>query len=179
MLRLEASRTRPRLADWGHKPPRWQFYQANKSYFLHTYTKKNVRSEAEWVVMEQGTYEVRTQRIRGHFCSDLLDLNVLCLTDQLDLFPFLLEFKIMAEKIRITLKFTDNFGNHWNLVHEQLSPECFSDFFNVQCTFKISFQIEIVCLTFTEIVFTMKAQTSCNKCLACKFGLKEHSWKNS
>lgn len=62
--------------------------------------------------MEQGIYEVRIQRIKKHFCSDLLDLKALCLTDQLDLFPVLLEFKIMAEKIRMTLKFTDNFGNH-------------------------------------------------------------------
>jgi hypothetical protein len=62
--------------------------------------------------MEQGIHEGRTQRIRKQFCSDLLDLNVLCLTDQLDLFSVLLEFKIMTEKIRMTLKFTDNFGNH-------------------------------------------------------------------
>lgn len=60
--------------------------------------------------MEQGIREVRTQKIRKHFCSDLLDLDVLCLTDQLHLFQELLEFNIMAEKIRMTLKFTDNFG---------------------------------------------------------------------
>lgn len=59
--------------------------------------------------MEQGIRDMQTQRIRKHFCSDLLDLHVLCLTDQLHLFQELLEFNIMAEKIRMTLKYTDNF----------------------------------------------------------------------
>ena len=39
--------------------------------------------------------------------------------------------------------------------------------------------METVCLTFSEIVSSMKDQTKWNKCNAYKFGLREHSWKGA
>lgn len=115
---------------------------------------------------------MRMKGIRKHFCADLLDLNTLCFTAWLNQFLVLLESKIMAEKIRMSLKFTDNFGKCWNLVHVQFSTLCFSGLmYNV--LLKIFPQIEIVCLTFNETVSSMKDQIKWNKSNAYKFGLRE------